>query len=478
MSAPKAVTNIARVPDLVTASGLDLHIETDQTRRRSSLEDALRRAIRSRRLVAGQRIPSTRAMAADLGWARGTVAGAYEQLVAEGYLEARTGVGTVVAEIGTDTPPEPTSRRPRLDIGLVPGAPEPASFPVTAWLRAMRGALASAGPDAFDYGDAQGAPELRQALATYLGRARGVGADPARVVVTAGATQGLWLIARVIAARGGRTLGMEDPCHEPHRRAVADAGLEVVPVPVDRHGVRVSDLAGRQPDAVFVTPAHQYPLGVTLSPARRQELMAWARAHGRLVIEDDYDGELRYDRRPVGALQGTAPDHVAYLGTASKILGPGVRLGWAVLPADWVGDVRSAQAVTTLGLDVTSQLAFAAFVESYAYDRLVRSRRATYRRRVAQLTAALVAEGTMTISGVAAGGHLLVQLPPGADDVELAVVREGARRGLTLVGLDDLRHGDAPYPPAIVLGYTRPSTFAWPRLLDRFLGTARDVLTR
>jgi GntR family transcriptional regulator / MocR family aminotransferase len=295
------------------------------------------------------------------------------------------------------------------------------------------------------------------------------------VVATAGVTQALWLVARVVAARGGRTLAMEDPCHGPHRDAVRDAGLEVVPLPVDRHGAVVPDLDRLAPDAVFVTPAHQYPLGVTLSPERRQQLVAWARGSGRLVIEDDYDGELRYDRRPVGSLQGTAPDHVAYVGTASKILGPGVRLGWAVLPEGWVDEVTRAQDVATQGLDVTSQLTFAAFLDSYAYDRLVRSRRATYRRRVAELVAELAAGGPFATSGIAAGGHLLVSLPERAG-VEQEVVDVASGRGLALLGLDSQRHGPRPYPPAIVLGYTRPSAFAWPPLLSRFVEILRDVV--
>ena len=469
------MTSLARVPDSALQFGLDLHVDTHQSRRRSSLEDALRRAIRSGRLVAGQRIPSSRAMAEDLGWARGTVAAAYEQLVAEGYLESRTGVGTRVAEVGAQPVRQRrTNPNGALSLDLVPGAPEPGGFPVSGWLRAAREALGAADPRSFDYGDPQGHAFLRQALATYLPRARGVGADPSRVVVTAGATQALWLLARVVAARGGRTIAMEDPCHGPHLDAVRDAGLEVVPLPVDERGAQVRALDALRPAAVFVTPAHQYPLGVTLSPERRQELVAWARRTGTLVIEDDYDGELRYDRRPVGSLQGTAPDHVAYIGTASKILGPGVRLGWAVLPDGWVAEVTRAQDVATQGLDVTSQLTFASFLESYAYDRLVRSLRAKYRRRVAELVDAVAAIGPYATSGIAAGGHILVSLPnrPAA---ERAVVDEAARRGLALVGLADLRHGPDRHPPAIVLGYTRPSAFSWPPLLARFQEVLRDV---
>jgi GntR family transcriptional regulator/MocR family aminotransferase len=467
-----SVTSIARV---VGTGGLDLHVDTQQSRRRSSLEDALRQAIRSGRLAAGQRIPSSRAMALDLGWARGTVASAYEQLVAEGYLEARTGVGTVVAAIATRAPElDGEPRFGGLSPDLLPGAPEPRGFPVAAWLRAARDALSSADPTAFDYGDPRGHSVLRQSLATYLGRARGGVAEPERVVIGAGAHQVLWMLCRVVAARGGRTIAMEDPCHEPHRAAASDAGLEVLPLPVDELGARVDVLAQLRPSAVFVTPAHQYPLGVTLAPARRQELVAWARTSGALVIEDDYDGELRYDRRPVGSLQGTAPDVVAYVGTASKILGPGVRLGWCVVPDDWVAAVAGVQAVTTFGLDVTAQLTFARFLDGYDYDRLVRARRARYRRRVGELVQTLQETGPFATSGIAAGGHILVSLPdvPGA---ERALVEAGARRGLALLDLDSQRHGPEPRPPAIVLGYTRSSAVAWPPVLTTFQDLLREV---
>ncbi len=457
---------MAAVSDSWTTSGLDLHLETQQSQRRNSLEEALRKAIRSGRLQAGQRVPSSRAMAEDLGWARGTVTGAYEQLVAEGYLEAHTGVGTLVAHVSAPPPPVPTPySRWTLSLDLVPGAPEPGGFPVAAWLRAGREALTRAEGEAFDYGDPQGHPRLRHTLAAYLGRARGVSAEPDRVVIGAGATQLLWMLCRVVADRGGRTIALEDPCHRPHREAAEDAGLEVLPLPVDEHGARVDLLAAMSPAAVFVTPAHQYPLGVTLTSERRHHLVAWARDTDSLVIEDDYDGELRYDRRPVGALQGMAPDHVAYVGTASKVLGPGIRLGWAVLPEGWVGDVTRVQEVTTRGLDVTTQLTFATFVDGYGYDRLVRSLRTRYRRRVTELSEVLPAIGPYCTSGIAAGGHIVVSLPD-RPDAEEGVVAAAARRGLLLVGLDELRHGPSRRPPAIVLGYTRPSVFGWPPLLN------------
>ena len=295
------------MPDPLTEFGLDLHVETHQSRRRSSLEDALRRAIRSGRLVAGQRIPSSRAMAEDLGWARGTVASAYEQLVAEGYLEARTGVGTVVAAVTPHLPAEPVEPRLRLNGDLLPGAPEPGASPRVPGC--ARPATLSPAPcrARSTTATARATPSCARPWRRTSAAPAGSASTRAGWSVTAGVTQGLWLIARVVAARGGRTMAMEDPCHGPHRDAVLDAGLEVLPLRVDSHGARVGDLADLRPDAVFVTPAHQYPMGVTLSPERRQLLVAWARSTGTLVIEDDYDEKLRYDRRPVGALQGRRP---------------------------------------------------------------------------------------------------------------------------------------------------------------------------
>ena len=337
-----------------TSAGLDLHLELSGTRRRAALETALREAVRSGRLAPGTTLPSSRALALDLGIARNTVAEAYGQLVAEGWLTARHGSGTWVAERAGPRSrqqrpvPGPAGRGPRYD--LRPGAPDLASFPRPAWLAAARRALATAPARDLGYCDPRGLEVLRVAIADYVARARGVVTTPDRIVVCAGFAQGLELLCETLRASGARSLAVEAYGHSGHRRIAAGAGLRLTTLPVDDHGADVAALAsqvtgrGPQPRAVLLTPAHQFPLGVALAPARRRQVADWATRTGGLVIEDDYDGEFRYDRQAVGALQSLAPDHVVYAGTASKSLVPGLRLGWLALPAGLTDDGRRPQA--------------------------------------------------------------------------------------------------------------------------------------
>src|SRR4051812_30467716 len=305
------------------ASSLDLHVDLEPgAGRRAGLEHALRTAIRTGRLAPGERIPSSRALAHDLGLARNTVAEAYAQLAAEGYLRARQGAPTRVAgrrEAGRTARPAPPARAPgiaALEVAvrhdLRVGIPDAGAFPRAAWVRALRRALAVAPAEALAHADARGRPELRAALADYLGRARGVLADPERIVVCSGFTQGFALLCHALRAEGARALAMEDPCLHHLRAIAAAAGLRVLPLAVDEHGARPDPPDGAA--AALVTPAHQFPLGGTLAPARRAALVEWARAAGAVLIEDDYDGEFRYDRQPVGALQGLDPEHVVYGG--------------------------------------------------------------------------------------------------------------------------------------------------------------------
>jgi GntR family transcriptional regulator/MocR family aminotransferase len=312
---------------------VDLHIELAAVDgRRAGVERALRDAVRDGRLASGERLSATRRLASGLEVSRNTVKAAYDQLVTEGYLSARQGSGTRVASPPTldAEPPEAAARarEPRFD--LRPGSPDVRAFPVAAWLRALRRATATAPPSAYDYGDPRGRIELRTALSGYLGRARGVIAPPERIAITSGYVQGLALLTRGLE---GGVIAMEDPGLSFHREVVRRNGGVVVPVPVDERGACAEEVGDC--GAIVVTPAHQYPTGVTLHPERRRALTDWARARGGLIVEDDYDGEFRYDRRPVGALQGMAPGQVVYLGTASKTLGPALRLGWMVLPRTW-----------------------------------------------------------------------------------------------------------------------------------------------
>jgi GntR family transcriptional regulator/MocR family aminotransferase len=421
---------------------------------RAQVEQQLRSAVRSGTLAPGTALPSTRALARDLGVSRGVVVEAYDQLVAEGYLASRQGAPTRVAEAAfrpAGAAPEPAPERaPRFDFR--PGAPDVALFPRTRWVGSLRRALLAA-PDArLDYGDARGAPELREALARYLGRVRGVACDPGRVIVTSGMAQGMGLLGRVLSERGGRRLGVEDPSSAPGREQLAGTGLRLVPLEVDACGLRVDGLDDAAPDTLAITPAHQFPTGVVLAPARRVALAEWAVRTGAVVLEDDYDAEYRYDRPPVGALHGLAPGHVVYAGSVSKTLAPALRLGWLVAPDRLADAIADAKASDDLGTPIVEQLALADFLERGELDRHLRRTRATYRRRRDALVAALARHlPGCAPEGVAAGLHLVVRLPDGAD--EGAVLERAQSHGVAAQGLAE--HAIRPRPPALLLGYGR-----------------------
>ncbi|WP_371566818.1 MocR-like pyridoxine biosynthesis transcription factor PdxR [Streptomyces canus] len=435
---------------------MDLHLEAGSVEgRRVGLERALRDAVRDGRLAPGARLPATRRLAEELGVSRGTVKAAYDQLIAEGYLTARQGSGTVVAPLpaAEAEPPEsgPRARAPLFD--LRPGSPDVGAFPAAAWLRALRRAVATAPVSAYDYGDPLGRVELRTALAEYLGRARGVVASPERIVVTSGAVQGLALLTRVLE---GGVIAMEDPGLPFHRDVVRRGGGRVVPVRVDELGACPEDLGAA--DAVVVTPAHQYPTGVTLHPSRRRALTDWARARGALIVEDDYDGEFRYDRQPVGALQGMAPGQVVYLGTASKTLGPALRLGWMVLPPHLVGPVADAKLHSDHSTETIGQLALAELIGSHAYDRHVRACRLGYRRRRDRLVERLGPR--WPVQGIAAGLHALVEVGD-----EAAVLARAAAEGLAVGSLREHWHA-AGSRAGLVVGYGTPRERAYPQALE------------
>ena len=394
-----------------TASGPELLIELQPARGRplrAQLEEGLREAVRSGRLLAGSPLPSSRALARDLGVSRRLVVDAYSQLVAEGYLVSRQGSGTFVAETAAAAPapvPAPEPRPPRYD--FFPGSPDLSAFPRAAWARAVRDVLREAPDHALSYGDPRGTPALRTALAGYLARARGVVAQPERMVITGGAVQALALLARVLTERGMPRIAVEDPSLPEHRAVLARHGADVVPVPLDDEGVRVDALQRTHAGAIVVTAAHQMPLGVALSVDRRAALLSW----GGLVIEDDYDAEFRYDRAPLAALQGLAPEQVAYLGSASKTLAPGLRLGWLVLPADLIDAVAAEKRLTDMGNDVIGQLAFARLITSGAYDRHLRVLRRRHRDRRDAAVAAIARHlPDAQVLGIAAGLHANILL--------------------------------------------------------------------
>jgi GntR family transcriptional regulator/MocR family aminotransferase len=432
---------------------------------------ALRAAIEQGRLAPGTRLPSSRALAADLRLSRGVVVGAYEQLTAEGRLVARHGSGTAVAP----TPPAPpnmtrvikglvprhadavgtnpliTAREKGVVAGLRPGVPDLGGFPRAAWRRAYERALAAAFDADLDYGDPAGVPRLRAELAGYLGRVRAARVEPGALVVTTGAAQAFSVLAGVLRARGATRIGFEEPGSAGVRTHLDGQGLRPVPVPVDGDGIDVDALDRLGVPAVVVTPAHQFPTGVVLAPGRRAALVAWARRTGGLIVEDDYDAEFRYDREPVACVQGLAPDTVALVGSASKALAPGLRLGWLAVPPELRPAVAAAKATADLGGPVLEQLTFADLLATGGYDEHLRRARRRHRQRRDALVAALARHlPAARVSGVAAGLHLVVELPDGTDDAALAARARAA--GLGPLPLAELRIA-AGGRPGLVLGY-------------------------
>lgn len=436
--------------------------------RRRGIEQALRSAIREGRLVTGTALPSTRQLAADLGVARGTVVDAYDQLVMEGFLATRPGGRTIVwAPAHPVTAPSPVAEPPAPLVDLTAGTPDLSSFPAQEWAAAVRSVLRDGPADALDYARPRGRAELHAALAGYLGRARGVLAAPSQVVACSGVGQALELVTRALVVTGRPVVAMEDPCLAFHRTIVAAAGGTVVPVPVDGDGLDIDALAATGAGAVVVTPARQPILGSTLSPTRRGALVAWARATGGVVVEDDYDGELRYDRQPVGSLQGLDPARVLYLGTTSKSLAPGLRLAWAMVPpvlASAFGAVLGPHSPVS-SLD---QLALAELIGSHAYDRHLRRVRSAYRRRRDRFVSVLAERAPHArVEGVAAGLHALVRWPEGVAG-EGDVLAEAEVRGIALTAVAPAWHGPGRGFDGVLAGYGRPAAHDLRRCYEAF----------
>jgi GntR family transcriptional regulator/MocR family aminotransferase len=423
---------------------------------RSQLEAGLRDAIRSGRLPAGERLPSSRELARQLGVSRGLVQDCYGQLYAEGYLSARVGSATRVASVGTDAvpPPVPPPAAPRPATDFVFGVPDLASFPRADWVWAQRESSRTVPTAALDYGDPRGSPVLRQVLAGYLRRVRAAVADPELLVVCTGFAQGLRIVLGTLARAGVRQVAFEDPGYgEGETIAVAArVGLQAVPVPVDDSGIDVDALARTGARAAVLTPAHQWPTGVVLSPERRHALVGWAEERDATIVEDDYDAEFRYDREPVGALQGLAPTRVVALGTVSKSLAPGVRLGWILCPAPLAEAVVEEKRLSDRGSPVLDQLALAHLIESGRFDRHLRRMRATYAGRREALVDALARHApSVELTGLAAGFHAVVHLPDPVD--EQAVVAAAASRSVGIYGMSGCRASRASRPPQLVLGF-------------------------
>jgi DNA-binding transcriptional MocR family regulator len=453
---------------------MDVHLELDRDAGAlfGQIADGLRTAIRTGRLVTGGRLPSTRDLARDLGVSRGVVVSVYEQLVAEGFLRSRQGDGTRVVctmvgssvsdatseahrqtlDLGAACEADPADL-PGIDYDLRPGKPDLASFPRERWLAAVRETMRVLPHGAFNYPDPGGAAELRGELGDYLGRVRAAVAAPENIVIMAGVAQVLALLPPILLEEGRPLLAVEDPLGDHQQPMLTATGIGLAGVPVDDEGIDVELLAATGARAVLLTPAHQYPTGVVLSPRRRSALLDWARDVDAIVVEDDYDAEFRYDRDPVGCLQGLAPEQVVLAGSVSKSLAPALRLGWVLAPPWLAGRLRAARSLLDLGSPSIDQYALARLMASGGYDRHLRQMRRQYRvRRDALVSALRTLLPAVRVHGVSAGLHVYVELPAGCD--ESATVLAAAERGVAVAGVASMRV-QAPGPPALVLGYAR-----------------------
>ena len=415
----------------------------------AQIEEQLRYAIRTGALRPGGQVPSTRDLARQLGISRRVAVEAYAQLAAEGYLSLRQGARPRVSETAAAAAPAAAEPRPALPAryDFRPSVPDVSAFPRAAWLRSLRTALAGLTDAQLGYGDPCGDDVLKIALADYLGRVRGVVADPGRVVVTNGFGQAQGVVCRALANAGAKRIALEDPSNTEQYEIALRSGLEPVPVRVDEQGLRVSELG--DVDAVIITPAHQHPTGVVLSPERRTSLLTWLRERDAIAIEDDYDAEYRYDRAAVGALQGLEPERIVYAGSASKTLAPALRLGWLVVPAHLTDAVRHEKYLADQGTSRIEQHAFADFLARGELDRHLRRMRSRYRARRDALVEAIEAElPEATVCGIAAGLHVIVELPPGAD--ERAIKAAALERRIAFNVMADYSQTGVP---TLMLGY-------------------------
>ena len=443
----------------------------------SWLAGAIRSAIMDGRLRAGTPLPATRLLADDLGVSRGVIVEAYQRLADEGLVSARPGAGTKVSALPPPPAPLPSApppagppsaaRRPvrpapsvlprrwrtHAEVDLSPGVPDLSGFPRAAWLRAERSVLDRASVADLGYGDPRGSQWLRNELAGWLARTRGLRATADDVIIVSGVAQALALLAQWLHAEGRTPIAVEDPGSRGARDELAYWGLRPVPVPVDDQGLSTGDLAHRDLRAVLLTPAHQFPTGVVLAPRRRRELLDWAAAADAVIIEDDYDAEFRYDRAPVPALQASAPGHVAYAGSTSKTLAPGMRLGWLVPPGRLREDLVEAKHAADLGSPALPQLVLAHLIATGELEHHIRQVRKRQRsRRDALLGALREYLPGARVQGVAAGLHLLITFPGLAGQVEDTDLAGRIHRAGVLVHPLSW-HRQLPGGPGLVLGY-------------------------
>jgi GntR family transcriptional regulator/MocR family aminotransferase len=424
-------------------------------------------------------LPSSRALATDLGVSRGVVSDAYAQLEAEGYLIQRQGAVPTVRRLPQpESDPGSAGKKDSTPLyELIGTVPDLALFPRREWLAALRQSLQSLPDSELSYGDPRGTSMLREVLSAYLGRVRGISGTPDRILITHGYTQGLSLISRVLARKGARRVAVENPSDDDQWDVLRRAGLDLIPCPVDRDGICVDDLAAAEVDAVVVTPAHQFPTGAVLAPRRRAELAEWADGGDRIIIEDDYDSAYRYDRDPIGTVQGLVPAKCVHIGSVSKLLAPTLRLGWVVAPAHLVDELAQERWATDAGHRAIDQRAFSLFVTKGHLDRHLRRTRQAYRRRRDKFVSALtsrIPDGS--IEGIAAGLHLVLRLPLGAGESDVADRLE--RRGIRVRGLSSYYLEPTASHPALVLGYGSLSDAGIPRVAGALAAAIEESVGR
>lgn len=474
----------------------------------------LRDAVLDGRLPAGSTLPPSRTLAADLGVSRGVVTEAYQRLTEEGHAVGNRRGGTVVTSMGRPAPPATglgtkggdTARDVLRDTGrntaspaehfvpdpavtvfedlrnaaaridLSPGVPDLAAFPRAAWLRAEKDVLDRVSARDLGYADPHGAAPLRRAVAVWLARTRAITVAPRDVVIVAGVSQGLSLLAQALGRRGEDAVGVEDPGSLGVRQLLGSWGMATPPVPVDEAGVRVDRLDELGTRAVMVTPAHQFPTGVVLDGSRRADLVRWARRRGGLVIEDDYDAEHRYDRPPVAALHPSAPDHVYYAGSVSKLIAPAVRVGWVIAPSSIRDDIVALKRDTDLGNAVLPQLTLAAFLDDGGMERHLRVIRRRHRgRRDAMIRAIRHDLPDAIVHGAAAGLHVTVTFDDAPEGADLTIAAACLDRGVKVQPL--AWHRQTPGPPGLVLGYASVPAGAIAEGVGVAARVARSVLT-
>ena len=443
---------------------------------------ALRDAILNGRLSRGRRVPASRALADELSISRNTVVSAYDQLLAEGYLETRPGSGSYVTselpDAMTPAAPRPHAAPRRASPGLSArgrrlsdirvtlsvdaapwafrmGAPALDQFPVDLWARLAQQAWRNAELSQLGYGNVAGYEPLRSAIADYLRTSRAVVCEPEQVIVVSGSQEALFLAALTLLDPGD-TVWFEEPGYRGARTAMLAAGAIPVPIGIDDEGLRVDEGDARAPDAraIYVTPSHQFPLGVTMSLSRRLELVKWAHRHRAWILEDDYDSEFRYEGRPLASLQGLDPDgRVLYTGTFSKVLCPALRVGYLVVPPALVDALTCARAVVDRQSPTIDQVILARFLREGHFARHVRRMRQLYRERQAVLVEAAQRElrGLVDIEPQAAGMHLVGWLRRHADD--LAAAAHAGEAGVVVSPLTNYYISPAGHRPGIMLGY-------------------------